>query len=104
MAKAYDSDTVASTLIYAFHLLAKHPVHLRKLQQEVDGIDISNSKALQVLEHLDGVLKETLRLFPAVPTGGLRKTPSGGAYICGRWVPGGTTICAPRYSIFRRRS
>lgn len=76
---------------------------MRQIQQEIDSIaSIEDLKSLQALPHLNGVINETLRLHPAVPTGGLRQTPPEGVYISGRFVHGGTTICAPRYSIARR--
>ena len=98
------SDTVALTLIYLFYNLVRHPDHLINVQQEVDSLEsIEDIKTLQSLPHLNGVLNETLRLYPAVPTGGLRDTPPEGITISGRFVPGNTTICAPRYALARRK-
>ena len=59
---------------------------------------------LHVLPHLNGIINETLRLHPAVPTGGLRQTPPEGVHVAGRFIPGNTVICAPRYSLARRVS
>ena len=92
------------TLIYIFHHLAQESQHLQKIQQEVDSLEsIHELATLQTLPHLNAVVNETLRLHPAVPTGGLRQVPPGGAQLCGRFVPGNTTICAPRYNIARRK-
>ena len=75
-----------------------------KVQEELDATgNIEDFDILQKLPHLNGVINETLRLHPGVPTGGLRETPPGGAVICGRFVPGNTVICAPRYTIGRRK-
>ena len=95
------------TLVYVFYHLAKDPRrHLRLVQQELKSLDsihdLQSLQSLQALPHLNGVINETLRLHPAVPTGGLRQTPPEGATIAGRFVPGNTLICAPRYSIARR--
>lgn len=77
---------------------------MKKLQEELNSIDsIDDLKALQTLPHLNGLINETLRLHPAVPTGGLRETPPEGIMISGRFVPGNTVICAPRYSLARRK-
>ena len=93
------------TLIYIFHHLAQDPRHLHKIQSELATIaSIEDLQSLQGLAHLNGVINETLRLHPAVPTGGLRETPPEGAHISGRFVPGNTVICAPRYSIARLES
>lgn len=77
---------------------------MQKLQEELDGAgDAEDFTVLQQLPHLNGVLNEILRLHPALPTGGLRETPPGGAVVCGRFVPGNTIICAPRYTLGRRK-
>lgn len=77
---------------------------MQKIQKELDMAgDIEDFAILQKLPHLNGVINETLRLYPGLPTGGLRETPPGGAIICGRAVPGNTVICAPRYTISRRK-
>ncbi|PYH65784.1 cytochrome P450 [Aspergillus vadensis CBS 113365] len=59
---------------------------------------------LSKLSHLNGVINETLRLLPAVPTFGTRVTPPEGLTIAGTFIPGGTKICAPRYTIGRLES
>ncbi|KAL8728211.1 MAG: hypothetical protein Q9181_005424 [Wetmoreana brouardii] len=98
-----DSDTIASTLVFTFYRLARHPDHLRKLHKELDGLDSpTDFAALQHAQHLNSVIKETMRLHPAVITGSIRETPPEGAIISGRFVPGRIKICAPRYVIGRR--
>ena len=96
------SDTVATTLLCIFYRLAQNPRYLREIQNELAGIDsIEHLNTLRDLQCLNGVIEETLRLHPAVPTGGLRQTPPEGAIIAGKFIPGNTIICAPRYSIAR---
>ncbi|KAL8679087.1 MAG: hypothetical protein Q9224_007064, partial [Gallowayella concinna] len=97
-------DTTAATLTYICYRLARHPEQLRKLQAELDTLDaIDDSKNLQSLPHLNGIINEVLRLHPAVPTGGLREAPAEGFTLSGRYIPGKTVICAPRYTLGRRR-
>ncbi|KAI9745627.1 MAG: hypothetical protein M1818_001161 [Claussenomyces sp. TS43310] len=99
------SDTAALTLIVLFYFLAKHPEHLKKLQTELEAVDWMNQPdLLQNLPHLNGLINETLRLYPAVPTGGLRETPKEGTILAGRFIPGQTVICAPRYTLGRLES
>ena len=98
------SDTTASTLVSLFYRLVRHPEHLQKVQRELDAAgDVEDFAVLQKLPHLNGLINETLRLHPALPTGGLRETPPGGAMICGRFIPGNIVICAPRYTLSRRK-
>jgi cytochrome P450 len=99
------SDTVAYTMVYITYYLAKYPEEVEKLRQEQarEGVtDLHDFRKLQALPHLNGVINEVLRLHPAVPTGGLRETPAEGIEIGGKWVPGNTLICAPRWTISRR--
>lgn len=98
------SDTTTSTLVGLFYRLAKNPDQAEKLYKEVATVDVRDAKALQSLKHLDGVINETLRLHPAVPTAGLRKSPLEGINIGGVYIPGNVTIATPRYTIFRRKS
>ncbi|KAL8793202.1 MAG: hypothetical protein Q9195_004232 [Heterodermia aff. obscurata] len=100
--QSQNSDTAAMTLVYIFYHLAKDRALLSKLQTELDTLPSMDD--LHTLPHLNGIINETLRLHPAVPTGGLRQTPPGGVHVAGRFVPGNTVICAPRYSLARLES
>ena len=82
---------MAATLVFAFYELARDPSHQDKLLAELEGVNIYDRVALQSCQHLNAVINETLRLHPAVPTGGYRETPPEGMVI----------IAAPRYSISR---
>ena len=96
---------MATALLFVFYHLAQKPRYLREIQRELATIDsIEDLNALRELSCLNGIIEETLRLHPAVPTGGLRQTPPEGTMVAGRFIPGNTVICAPRYSIARRIS
>ena len=47
------------------------------------------------------VIEETLRLYPAVPSGLPRVVPPEGATFRGVWLPGGTTVLTQAYSLHR---
>ncbi|OJK01623.1 hypothetical protein ASPACDRAFT_26755 [Aspergillus aculeatus ATCC 16872] len=98
------SDTVAPTLVFLFYELALHPEKAAKLYEELRKEDIADFKTLQRLPYLNAIIKETLRLHPAVPTGGYRDTPADGIVIDGTFIPGDTTLIAPRYSLSRLES
>lgn len=66
-------------------------------------MDVLDLKTLVNLPHLNAVIKEALRLHPALLTGGNRKTSASGLTIGGRFIPPHTTIVAPRYTIGRRK-
>ncbi|PVI04480.1 cytochrome P450 [Periconia macrospinosa] len=96
------SETTSATLIFLFNHLARDPIHQLKLFNELAAVpDISNHAVLQNLPHLNGVINETLRLHPPVPTGGNRETPPEGITVAGTYIPGNTNIVAPRYTIAR---
>jgi cytochrome P450 len=95
------SDTVAPTMVFMFYELAQNPAQAEKLYEELQGVNIRDCQALEKLPHLNAVIDETMRLHPAVPTGGYRDTPPEGMTINNRYIPGNVTIVAPRFSIFR---
>ncbi|CAI6336558.1 unnamed protein product [Periconia digitata] len=96
------SDTVASTMTNLFYRLAACPEHADKIREEVASLpSVDDSRGLKGLEHMNGVINETLRLHPAVPTGGNRDTPPEGMSIAGTWIPGNITVVTPRYTIGR---
>ncbi|KAF3480939.1 uncharacterized protein GIQ15_06286 [Arthroderma uncinatum] len=98
------SDTVAPTMVFLFYELLRHPEQVEKLYQELKTVDVMDTRVLQGLPHLNAVIKETLRLHPAVPTGGYRDTPPEGMAIGGTFIPGNTTMVAPRYVLHRLES
>lgn len=97
------SEPTATVLIGIFCELAKNTQHADKIYSEVRDISIRDVKLLATLPHLEAVIAESLRLYPALPTGGNRKTPDHGIVIGGRYIPPQTTVVAPRYSISRSK-
>eukprot|EP00928_Gymnodinium_smaydae_P058217 TRINITY_DN41438_c0_g1_i1.p1 TRINITY_DN41438_c0_g1~~TRINITY_DN41438_c0_g1_i1.p1 ORF type:complete len:552 (-),score=98.61 TRINITY_DN41438_c0_g1_i1:37-1692(-) len=69
-------DTTACTLSWMFFILATHPDIQKKLQEEIDSkfdaetLPTIQSLSAKELPYLNGVLYETLRLYPPVPSDG----------------------------------
>lgn len=100
------SDTTATTLATVFRYLAQYPHHVGLLRAEIDPLPRTetgdyNYSDLSNLKHLNGVINETLRLFPPVPTSLPRLTPPEGLHIDGTFIPGNTTVICPQYVIGR---
>lgn len=94
------SDTIASTARAIFYYLLKHPTTLTKLQHELEAAK-NNGKLtaplptlseVQVLPYLNAVIKEALRLNPALALPLERITPAQGLQIGEAFIPPGTII------------
>ncbi|SMF97330.1 Cytochrome P450 [Methylomagnum ishizawai] len=61
-------ETSALSLTWAFAWLGRHPEVAERLQREIDSLGRDDDiAAIQALPYLDAVVKECLRLYPAVP-------------------------------------
>ena len=91
-------------LIGLFTELAKHPECIDKCYAELKDVNVADQKTLAKLPHLNAVILETMRLYPALMTGGSRKTGMHGITVAGKFIPPHTTIVAPQYVITRSES
>ncbi|KAF1958643.1 cytochrome P450 monooxygenase-like protein [Byssothecium circinans] len=98
------SDTVSIALTFLFYHLALIPEHMKMLREELEGIDITENRALQPLIHLNALINETLRLYPPVITAPLRYTRQEGIRIGNNFIPGNVTISTPLWSLGRLES
>ncbi|KAL8793721.1 MAG: hypothetical protein Q9195_003662 [Heterodermia aff. obscurata] len=90
------SETILSTMVFLFYHLAAAPTEITKLRTELQALtSFSDNRELTSMPHLNGVINETLRLHPPIPSGGLRDTPPEGLEIDGTYVPGGVTVLLP---------
>lgn len=69
----------------------------------VEVTSLTNIQALQKLPGLQSVLKESLRLYPPVPTGGNRESWPDGVTIDGTYIPPYTTIVVSTFALARRK-
>ncbi|OAL34587.1 hypothetical protein AYO20_06217 [Fonsecaea nubica] len=99
------SDTTSVCLTFLFYFLAKNPNVLRQLQHEVDelwdGITTQTGALWAQAKYLNGVINESLRLYPPGPNGMQRTTPKGGCFILGEYLPEGTQLSVHGWSIHR---
>ncbi|KAF4840775.1 Trichothecene C-15 hydroxylase [Colletotrichum siamense] len=98
------SETTATTLAATTYFLATHPEALQKLNDEVrsafkseDEIDVNS---VQNLPYMLAVLKEAMRVHPAVAISLPRSTPRSGAQVAGEHIPGGTTLGIWQYALY----
>lgn len=93
------SDTTAITLSSALYFLYTNPDKLAKLRGEVEGLASKNLASdpvtwqeAQNMPYLQAVIKESLRMHPAVGTMLPRKVPKGGLELAGTWFPEGVSF------------
>ncbi|XP_016191581.2 cytochrome P450 71A1-like [Arachis ipaensis] len=98
------SDTVSTTIEWAFAELANHPKIMKKVQEEVRRIVGGKSKIeendLNQMKYMKCVIKETLRLHPPGPLLIPRETANS-VEIKGYHIPKKVTVYINSYAIHR---
>ncbi|OCK88101.1 cytochrome P450 [Cenococcum geophilum 1.58] len=102
------TETTATQLGGVTYQLLKKPEAMARLVAEVREAfptkeDIT-MVALARLEFLNACLEEGLRIYPPVPLGLPRITPTQGAVVCGKEVPGGAVVSLPQYAAYHSPS
>ncbi|KAL6715592.1 hypothetical protein ACLMJK_006553 [Lecanora helva] len=99
------SETVATTLCGAVYYLGKNPHALVKAQNEVrdafrasEGINMASTLDLP---YLSAVLAESGRVYPGALAGQPHIAPSGGASVCGQWIPEGTRVQMSQWAVYQ---
>jgi cytochrome P450 len=103
------ADTTAITLTAIVYYLLKNPLTLKRLEEEIlaaaDNGDISSPciswTSAQKLPYLDAVIKEALRMHPAVGLILERVVPPAGMTVHGIHIPGGTVVGVNPWVIHR---
>ncbi|KAF3095920.1 hypothetical protein TWF594_005046 [Orbilia oligospora] len=96
------TDTLTITSTYLIWAVFRHKEVRRKLEAELStlGVNITDER-LQQLPYLRSVIKETLRLYAGAQIGLPRTVPQGGAQLGPYFLPAGTGVMTPIYSIHR---
>ncbi|UZJ53652.1 hypothetical protein CBS101457_002972 [Exobasidium rhododendri] len=96
------SDTTSNTLAICFYELSKQPALVDRLRAELDHMTLTDFNALKdEAPLLNACLMETLRLWPAVPSGLQRTVTQSTALPSGRVVPPGTVLSTHTYTLHR---
>ncbi|KAI1202685.1 cytochrome P450 monooxygenase-like protein [Nemania serpens] len=97
------SETTASTMTAITFQLVRSPEVLAKLQREVrstfTSLDQITGDRTASLGYLNGVIEESLRMFPPVLLLLPRHSP--GAWVDGHYVPAGTVVANNNYGMTR---
>ncbi|XP_029801599.1 cytochrome P450 3A19-like [Suricata suricatta] len=96
-------EATSTSLSFLVYELATHPDVQQKLQEEID-VTFPNKApptydALVQMEYLDMVLNETLRLYPI--GGRLERVCKKDVEISGVFIPKGTVVMVPTYTLHR---
>lgn len=98
------TDTSALTLEWAMALLLNNPEALKKARAEIDhyiGYDrLVDEPDLSMLPYLQGIAKETMRLYPAAPLLAARESTSN-CTIEGFDIPSKTMLLVNAWAIHR---
>lgn len=94
------SETSATLLSGLTYYLCRTPSVYAKLKEEIR----SNFKSTEeinsqtaTLPYLTAAINETFRIYPPIPIGMPRLTPSGGDEVAGHFVPGGVSTPSHPY-------
>lgn len=103
------SDTTASAITHVFYYLARAPLQVEKLREELQASSWKSSggtphRNVQKAEHLNAIINETLRLHPAVSTAMPRKTPPEGILVGEVVIPGDMTVWCPQWVLSRDKT
>jgi len=101
-------DTSGDTLCFTMWLLSRpeYASAQDKLYEELKSVDfpadgVPSIQQIDSLPYLDAVLKEGLRMYPAIPMTLFRDVPGGGKVMNGYYLPGGTMVGSQAYSLHR---
>ena len=105
------SDTTAASLRAIFYYLCRNEDAHRKLLNEIDEADRNGELSdpvtfaeAQNLKYFQAVIKEALRMHPAVGLLLERIVPQGGADFGGVWLPEGTVVGMNPWTASRDKS
>lgn len=98
------SETTATLLSGMLYYLLINPSTLARLTEEIRTSFSEESEiSMQTTSHLpylQAVIEESLRIYPPVPNILFRSIPWPGEIVCGKFVPGGTSVGLHHYASY----
>ncbi|KZV16364.1 7-ethoxycoumarin O-deethylase-like [Dorcoceras hygrometricum] len=98
------TDTTSNTVEFALAEMMANPQILRKAQQELDAVvgkhNIMEESHIHSLPYLSAIMKETLRLHPALPLL-VPHSPSSASTVSGFTIPEGSRVFVNVWAIHR---
>lgn len=89
------SETTATALSAITYYLTTHTSALETLNNEVRSAftseDDINMVSVQKLQYMQAIINESLRMYPPVPTGIMRRVSEGDGLFLGQHVPKGVS-------------
>ncbi|CZR65555.1 uncharacterized protein PAC_15455 [Phialocephala subalpina] len=105
------ADTTAISVRAILRYVCSNPRVLQKLQAEINNAsatgalsDLPNFAEGNALPYFQAVIKEALRVFPAVGYQLPRVVPSGGTEIEGKFLPANATVSVNGWALHRNKS
>ncbi|KAJ7612112.1 benzoate para-hydroxylase [Roridomyces roridus] len=102
------SDTTASSVAALVYLVKTHPEVHRKLVMELESSisvqEIPTHPQVKDLPYLQAVINEGLRHYATMASGLPRLVPQGGVELLGTYIPAGTEISVPAYTLQHEES
>jgi cytochrome P450 len=101
------SDSTASAIAFAWYYLARDQDKCARLRAEIDGLfpdgelPADTTRLANQAPYLNAVINEAMRLYPPIPSSMQRTTPSDGLAVLDEYVPPGTMIGVPTYTVHR---
>nr|XP_006811829.1 PREDICTED: sterol 26-hydroxylase, mitochondrial-like [Saccoglossus kowalevskii] len=96
-------DTTSNTLHWALYLVANNPSVQDRLYEEVSSVvpegEVPSNKHLSQMPYMKSVVKETLRLYPAIPY--INRTMREDIALQGYHIPAGTPLLLLLYKTSR---
>ncbi|KAF8075261.1 cytochrome P450 [Lyophyllum atratum] len=98
------SETISQGLTALFRHIIGDPTVQTRLRAEIgaafdEGEYVDPVRLTTQLPFLDACVQETLRMVPPLAIGPPRYSDGDGGQILDRWIPGGTTIACPMYTL-----